>query len=205
VASQVSQMLGRYRERGVRTTSALIEAFISETRGAQYIAAQLLSARSRLDVAFPFANEELYVLASAIPIQRKVHNRFNLQLLLRGMPRALDLPFAATLLPAWFPVPLQELSRVARAAMNAAQSRLANSLHGRIEPPRPGWVNFDFLRGGKLLTEIVESLALDIWDKERMLRLVADAESTTGQGSIHPMYDQLGKIHTIDLLFRSGI
>src|SRR5204863_7321007 len=66
--------LARFKDRGISSGNQLIEAFITEHRGSQYINTQLLSCRASLDVFTPFGERDLLTLASRIPLATKVHN-----------------------------------------------------------------------------------------------------------------------------------
>src|SRR5690606_9416404 len=87
--AEIRAGLERLRARGVPEGASLVEAYVSEHRGARYIAAQLLSCRAALDVAVPFAGGEVFTLSTAIPLEAKVHNTLNRRMLARHAPELL--------------------------------------------------------------------------------------------------------------------
>jgi asparagine synthetase B (glutamine-hydrolysing) len=199
---EIETALNRLESRGIGTGNQLVEAFIAEHRGAQYINAQLTSCRAHLDVALPFGERGVFQLASRIPLSDKIQNRLNRALLQRFAPQLLRYPLAATLLPASMPVALQEASRLLRSIRESAQWRLHFRTNGRTRPPRLGWVNFEFLRSGHALHQLVNDLQGDLWDRVALRRRIGEIEQGRWHHQLHPMFDQLAKIYTIDLLLR---
>jgi len=63
-----------------------------------------------------------------------------------------------------------------------------------------GWVNFEFMATSGLLTEAASALSLEIWDKSRLLDAARRVEDGSWEGRLHPLFDQFGKIFTVDLL-----
>jgi hypothetical protein len=198
--ADIEMALNRLDKRGVRGEITRVEAFVSEHRGTQYINAQLLSCRARLDVALPYAGEQLLTLASRIPLSVKIHNALNREMLARHSPRLLKYPMAATLVPAGAPLLLQEASRFGRRSYESVMSRLSDVSQGRIPRPRLGWVDFRFLRDSQRFERLAQSLRSDIWDREGIERRVrAIASGDAPPELIHPIYDQFMKIYTVDL------
>lgn len=189
----VEASIARLERRGVIQPDAIIEAFISEHRGAQYINAQLRSIRAWTDVAAPFAGGEIFTFATRIPISAKIHNSLSRRMLARRAPNLLNYPMAATLVPARAPILVQEASRAARKALE----KITRS-NGRRNL---GWVNFEFLRGSGKLQHLIEDLRSDIWHKQRMYSTVDRAERNTST-ELHPMFDQMCKILSVDLMLR---
>lgn len=185
----INTSIERLEVRGVLEPAALLEAFISEHRGTQYINAQLRSVRGWTDVSAPFAGGEVFTFATRIPIEAKIHNSLNRRMLARRKPVLLRHPMAATLIAARAPIMAQEASRVVRKALEKL---------GSVGMRRLGWVNFEFLRGGDELHGIIDDLSADIWDTAAMHRTVERSTSNPEQ-SMHPLYDQIAKIYTVDL------
>lgn len=202
INADVDADLTRLRQRGVPSGDRLVEAFMAEHRGSQYINAQLLSVRADVDVALPFAMPELLDFVSTVPISLKMHNSLNLHVLRRHAPRLLDLPMAATLVSAKRPLFLQEASRLARSAYEHGRSALSELARGRVRPPRLGWVNFEFLRSGEVLRHLVDDLRCDYWDRDALERRLSGLASDREVEQLHPIYDQLAKVYTVDLLCR---
>ena len=87
---------------------------MTEHRSVQYICAQALANRTERDVAMPFADPDLLFYAAGLAPELKVHNRLNRWLVGRLAPGLSRVPLAATLLPAAWPIQIQELSRLVR-------------------------------------------------------------------------------------------
>lgn len=200
--TDIDRAVGRLVQRGIFNSDQLIEAFISEHRGSQYINAQLLSCRAHVDIAIPFANQELVAFASGIPLAMKIHNRLNRKMLQLSRPDVLRFPLAATLLPASMPIIAQEASRLVRGLKEAAHWNLHSAARGRFGVPRLGWVNFQFLRSGYALREIINDLQCDIWNRNALRSRVSEIEQSKWNVPLHPMFDQIGKIYTVDMLLR---
>jgi hypothetical protein len=197
----VEAALDRLRGRGVPEDDALVEAYVTETRGCQYICAQLESIRAALPVAAPFGDRRLAALATALPLDARIHNRITREILERHAPDLLRLPLAATLAPAGSPLALQEASRLVRWGVEQLHWKAFRATRGRVPQPRWGWVDFSFLRTG-VLTPLIESLQADLWDRPALRRTAHWLEGDAGLRNVHPWFDQLGKILTIDHLLR---
>jgi asparagine synthetase B (glutamine-hydrolysing) len=198
----IRQDLCRLQDRGVSTAEQLREAFITEHRGVQYISAQTLATRLGVCAGVPFADRELLELASRVPAALKVHNRVSRALGERLAPKLNRVPMAATLTPASWPLVFQEGSRAVRRVYEDARRQLSVRSAGRIAPARLGWVNFDFLRTGTVLRDVVDSLSANLWDRAKLEAMVRrTGQEHTGR-SLHPLFDQMGKILTVDRMLR---
>jgi hypothetical protein len=204
IDGEIEAQLARFERRGVQDQAALVEAFLTEHRGAQYVSAQLRSCRAYADVAVPFGGGELFSISTAMPIQLKVHNRLNQRLLAQHSPVQLRYPFAATLLPASYPILLQEASRLVRKGASVVRDRFAAMSGGRMEPSRTGWVHFDFLRGSRALETLADSLTLEIWDRDAIRQGTRRLAEPGSQLPTHPFYDQFAKILTVEHMFRGS-
>ena len=198
--TDVDRHLDRLRERGVRSASRLVEAFVTEHRGVQYIGAQALSTRVAVDVSAPFADPRLLAFASRIPAALKIHNRVNRALGRRLSPELARLPTAAVLVPSSWPILLQEGSRVLRRGYEEARWGAYLRTRGRWGRPRLGWVDFEFLREGSVLDGVVSGLRCDMWDRSALSAAVRNVRSFDFPGRLHPLFDQMGKILTVDRL-----
>jgi len=203
VNADIEHDVSRLTHRGVHAIDQLIEAYVSEHRGSQYINAQVRSCRAYTDVSLPFAERALLEAVSAIPLGLKIHNRINQKLLRQFAPALLRYPLAATLAAARRPLMVQEASRFVRKGLELGQSRAHVASGGRIGLPHLSWVNFDFLRGGVELRAVINDLRSDLWDKPAMLARVAQLGRDASL-SPHSMADQLMKVYTIDLALRSA-
>lgn len=200
--ADIAQAIDRLERRGVTDPIQIIEAFITEHRGTQYIAAQLLSCRAYTDVAIPFGLRGVFQFASLLPLQLKVHNRLNQAMLRRYAPTLLKHPLAATLVRAGAPIAVQEASRFARLLYAQTRRSLHAWTEGRVQPARLGWVNFGFLRTDQSLRAVVDDLKSDIWNRQALEYRLSSLEKGEWVDDPHPLYDQIMKIYTIDLLLR---
>jgi asparagine synthetase B (glutamine-hydrolysing) len=202
INNDIETAIHRFQARGISTALQLFEAFITEHRGTQYINAQILSARSCLDISMPYTDKDLLEFATRIPFVMKVHNRMNQRMLRRYSSKLLRFPCAATLVPASAPIMIQEISRFTRKCLEEATWYCHFKSSGAIDYPRLGWVSFEFARRSMAFQNIVEDLRCSWWDKEAMKKLISDVASGTWQQPVHPVSDQLMKIYTVDLMFR---
>lgn len=197
----VANALQRIESRGTVWANEAIEVFVTEHRGAQYGASQLLSCRHSLDVGLPFANRMLTTIAASAPIEARIHNTLNRSILARKAPGMLSLPTAATLVSARTPMLLQEASRWMRHTLEYGQWRLHFRSRGRVPAPRYSWANFEFLRDGRALMAIVEDLRSDIWDHAEIRRRFSNIRSSPTP--MHSASDMLLKVYTVDLMLRT--
>lgn len=200
INADLRQALARLRDRGVNRQERLIEACISEHRGSQYIAGQSMSSRTAVDVSMPFSDRALLHVASRIPQEIKIHNSLNRQILELIDSPVLELPLAATLAPASAPLFVQEASRAVRKLWETGGWRLHLVSRGVLPEPRLSWVNFEFLRDSDEYRALVGDLRSDLWDRSAIeARLDRIQERPFGE-RLHPLFDQIGKIYTIDRL-----
>jgi hypothetical protein len=166
--ADIEATLVRFKERGIASSHQLIEAFITEHRGSQYVNSQLLSCRASLDVSIPFGDRNFFTLASRIPLMAKIHHSLNREMLRQHDPHLLRFSTAATLIPAAWPIVLQEASRLIRYLGEKTHWRLHFATSGRIQPPHMGWWYWEFLRDGAVLNALVDDLQCDFWNKSAM-------------------------------------
>ena len=139
-----------------------LEDFQMAHRARQYIHKQAQAASSTVGYYVPFADEELTDLVRAVPFQMRIHNKLNRIVLGRQRAELLDQPMAATLVPASYPVLLQELSRLVRVVSEKVSSQVWGSV------PRLGWFNYEHLYQSNVLHDFADSLRSDIWDVPKM-------------------------------------
>lgn len=196
--AEVTADILRLQSRGVQTVNQLVEGYVAEHRGSQYGNAQLRAARASVDVALPLADRRVLEWTTRLPLNAKIHNRANRLMLAQHYPQLLRYPMAATLADARRSLVVQEASRFARKGFEFGRRRL-HALTGTGTPvPRLSWVNFDFLRGGAELTEVVSDLRGDMWDRGAILQHVRDS-ATNLTVSSHSTFDHLLKVYTLDL------
>ena len=202
VNADLEVALQRLADRGVEGLEAMIEAFVTEQRGSHYINAQVLSCRAELDVAIPYADQELFHLVTRVPLAQKVHNRLTQAMIRIQRPGLLRYSCAATLVPASYPLLLQETSRFVRHTWEDAWWRLHMAAPRLTAGPRLGWVNFEFLRTGKALGGLVDDLRCDLWDRQALRACIQDVVQRRWKESAHPISDAFMKVYTADLLLR---
>ena len=180
----------RYIDRGIETADQLVEAFISEHRGSQYIVSQMLSCRAYLDVSIPFAERNVFLLGSRIPIRGKFHNALNRRLLRQYNPTVLHYRTAAAPVPASMPILVQEFSRLVRhlAERRANMSTIA-------------WYDWEFLRNDKVFDAIIDDLKVDFWNIPAIRQKVASLRINK-QEPVGTLLQRLLLIYTVDLTLR---
>lgn len=202
--ASVERELATYRERGIERGEALVEAFVTEHRGSQYIGMQPRSFRANLSGAQPFVESDLLRLATGLPLSTKIHNRIHQRMLLDQYPELAAYPLAAVLVAARRPILLQESSRLARRIGEQLSQRVRRVLGAGPLPPRLSWVNFEFLRSSDRVKPLIESLRLPWWNRAA-LHAAADALARGEESPTpHGFFDQLMKIVTVDATFESG-
>ena len=190
----VDDILSHYQQRGIETLENYVEAYTTEQRGSQYIAAQLLSCRHYTDICLPFADRNYIEFATRLPFEIKVHNRLNQSVIKSIAPELLKYPMAATLLSANHSIISQEASRAARKALDASRWKMHKLSKGRIKEPRMGWPNFKFLAEDDSIMDVIDSLNQPYWDKNKMKTWV----NTIEHADYHPLSDMLMKLLTVD-------
>lgn len=186
----IESSMRRFTDRGVQTSDQLVEAFITEHRASQYINAQMLSCRAYLDVSIPFADQEFFAQASRIPLTAKLHNSLNRQVLHLYRPELLRFPTAAAPVPASTPILVQELARLLRHVVEKKAK-----LHST------GWWDWEFLRDGNALHEIVDDLQQGFWNKEIIRQRVVDTKKNKME-SIGQLARRLLVMYTVELTLR---
>jgi asparagine synthetase B (glutamine-hydrolysing) len=192
--------LDRLERRGVTAGDQLVEAFVAEHRGTQYINAQMLSMRAYVDVAMPFTDRALLALTSRLPLPDKIQNAMHRRLLrLHGRDLLRD-GTAATALPADAPIVFQEFARAWRWTWETAAWKTYWRTRGRIGPPRVGWCNYEFLRRSPALVRVVDDLRDDLWDRDALRRRLDDSASFRDHRLVYP--DAFLRLYGVDLTLR---
>jgi len=167
-----------------------LENFNMGHRARQYILKQAHAASGSIGYTLPFADPTLVELTRCLPFSERIHNRANRYMLKARKPDLLNESLAATLVPARYPILLQELSRGLRIAREAL-----SQMRGK-QKPRLGWFNYDHLYEERLLHELTDTLKADIWDKNKMHEAV-DANPAKGIDAGSTL-DMICKIKTVD-------
>ncbi|MDN3517199.1 hypothetical protein QWY84_06240 [Aquisalimonas lutea] len=193
VQADMEECIHAYSRTGIRTVENIVEAFEVDHRLRQYINGQLLSGSAHLPARNPFTNPETLRLAAAQPLSSKVHNILHQAIIKRIAPQLLRHPMAATLIPASAPISLQEVTRIQRILFEGVAARAHTMSKGTIKKPRLGWPAFGFLKNHQPFHDLVDSLQLPIWDKDRMHRTIYAAH-----GNLHPIFDMIARCKTLD-------
>jgi hypothetical protein len=205
VNGDIEKSFRRLLTRGVSRPDRLLEAFLGEYRMALLFNPQLLSCRIQLDIAMPFADRDFLLLASRIPIGTKIHNRLNRRMLQRHASSLLRFPTAATLVPAWSPIFLQEVSRLMRSTVFGTLWRLHTMSRGAFDHPHLSWINFDFLRSGKALRAVEDNLRSPLWHREAIadrIDGVIRRKRSEPAAYVHYIASQMLTIYSVDRMLR---
>jgi len=187
----IENSLKRFIVRGIQTPDQLVEAFITEHRASQHISSQMLSCRAYLDVSIPFSDREFFTLVSRIPITAKLHNALNRRMLQQYLPKVLKVPTAAAPISAAMPIWAQEVSRLVRRIVEE-----------RVNLPPMSWYDWEFLKNGVVLNNIVDDMKLDLWDKNIIRQRIAGLQ-VNNAASIGPLMQLLLIAWTVDLMLRN--
>jgi hypothetical protein len=191
VDSDIETALTRFSVRGITEAHTLLEAFVSENRASQFIAAQLHSAAQAGGFSAPFAHRPVIEMASAIPFGAKAFNRFTQAAIRKLFPPLLAFPIAATLCNASRPIFLLEGSRALRKAGEMVPRKGSSP----DSTKRLSWVNFEEVARSGILEQVASSLAHPMWDKPAMLRRIKACRANEA----HPVTDMLLKIKSLDM------
>lgn len=190
----IQKELDFYRSQGVTGAEKSYECFIANHRAAQRICAQSISCKNdSVTISLPFSETELMSIAAAIPFEDKVHNRLNQRIIGKLAPRLLDYPFAATLVPAKYPMLAQEASRFVRKAVEQSLWAGHKAVPSVVPPPNLGWANFQGIDAA-CYHSVAESLRCDLFDREK----ISDFYNHSIYTSHHPKWDMLLKMKSLD-------
>jgi hypothetical protein len=173
ISDDLEATLRRLDDRSITCGNRFLEAFITEHRGLHFTT-QLLSCRAYVDVAIPFGDREFLNLATRIPLSVKIHNSLNHEMLAKRDPDLLRFSTGATLVPAGWPIMVQEASRVVRYTKDHAQWALNAFTRSLSGPPHSGWWNWEFLRNGSALDILLDDFRGDFWNKDAMRQRIAE-------------------------------
>jgi hypothetical protein len=196
IEADIEKELSRFSKRGITEAHTLLEAFLSENRASQYIAAQLHSAAQSGGFSAPFAHRPVIEMASAIPFGAKAFNSFTQMAIRKLCPALLAFPTAATLCNASRPIYLLEATR----ALRKATGMVPRKRPSRTSATRLSWVNFSEVASSGVLEQVASSLFHPMWDKPAMLSRIR----TCPASEAHPVTDMLLKIKTLDMAVCGG-
>lgn len=171
-----------------RSLPSLLEHFFANHRGGQYIGEQPRSFLGVIDCMNPFGEVRSLYGAAGTPFAVRSHNRMSRTLLRRHLPVVLRHPTAACLVPAAWPIPLQEGSRALRKLLEHAAPGYAAGL---------SWADFEFLRGAPQLEALAATFRSGLIDQDAVLSRIRAAAGSRG-GNMHSLADMLLKICNLE-------
>lgn len=178
-----------------------IEAFHTCHRRGRYTNAQVRSIRPGCTTFNPLSSIDAVIAVRSIPVRARFNNSLNQRLLRTHFSEMLELPVAASLLPARWPTPLQQASRIARIVIERAHWQMHSKLPGLgITEPHLSWVNFQFLHGSGTFEAILESLRLPIWNRRAIRNHLDSINHASATKSLHPMLDVMLRMFDVDRL-----
>lgn len=202
IDSDVRQSVHRYRNRGIESGNRLLEAFITEHRGMGHIAEQALSARGKVDIVLPFADRPIMEEATSIPMNHRIHNRLTKALIDRLCPELLNFPTAAILVPAKYPLLVQEFSRAVRILGDATATQLLTRTKGRLALSATSYRDCEYLRQGDQLAKILDYISLECLDKRAFRRRIEALKYYKETTPPWFFFWQLMKLLTLDFMYR---
>ena len=170
------------------TIGGLMEEFFSKHLNGQYAGEQPRSFLGLIPWSTPMASLGCIRNGVALDFSTRAQNRHHRRMLREHAPAFLTRPTAACLIPAKYPIPMQEASRALRKVLEALSPARASRL---------SWANFDFLRNSGRLEAIAATFGPQFIDREAVKNRVAAANSST-QGSMHSLTDMLLKITNVE-------
>ena len=186
---------------GLEDSEQLLEAFIALNRGSKYINQQLLSCRTILDVTLPFLDLNFLKLSRQIPLKTKIHNSIHREILLQYGPALLQFPTSAILVPAAWPILIQETTRALRKLHDEVHRKLNSALSGHIGPSHTNNLGLEFLRNGNALRKLLDDLRCDMWDRNALACSISKAADFKEDNLLSLSYNFL-TIYTTDLMLR---
>ena len=202
INADIKESLHRLESRGVKNGEQLIESYITEFLACHNWGSQLLNCHAYLDINNVFGDQELFNLASSIPLSIKVHNSLNRAILGRYAPDLLRFPTAAILAPVRFPMIVQEATRILRKALYKISWEMNFLTQGIFKPRFLGWDNFEFLRNGKMFKILIDDIKNDIVDKNIIEEFVSKIVRRKTKEPLFNVSNQFMKIYTTDLMLR---
>jgi len=204
--ADMEEFVHRLKTRGVENVDKLIEAYTAECFGVQMLTPQLLSCRAHLNIAIPFADQELYDLTSRIPLSFKIVHSLQQALLHYKESKLLKYPNAAAFFNSKLPIPILEVSRVFRKMFESIAWKISRVTHGRYKPKTLGWSNYEALSNSQALQNIADDLKCDMLDKDAIkngiLFKISQVKTNPSMYPLSALHNQMISIYTTDLMLR---
>lgn len=206
INADLEEFVQRLKTRGVKNVDKIIEAFTAEYFGSQYLTPQLLSCRSEVNIAIPFADQELLKLTSSIPLTFKIVHYLQQAVLRCYNSELLKYPNAAAFFNSKIPIPMLEISRVFRKIFESVSWKMCRASNGHYKPTPIGWATFDCLGNSKVLLDVIENFQCDVIDKDKIKNRIKSGLSQTkphkSMYTWNAAQNQIMKIYTTDLMLR---
>ncbi len=199
-ADDICDEVKRLQQRGVNTGNSLIEAFITEHRGMGHIAEQSRAIRASVDLFLPLADREFLKLASILPNSFKLQNKMTRSVIKENFVSLLNYPTSAILVPAKFPLLIQEISRVYRFLIDRKDSFLFIKSKGTKSPSVTQYRDAEYLRDSFFLDGLLNNTSLEYIKKDQLINLIEDTRQYKNSTPSWFIYWQIMKILSIDLL-----
>lgn len=198
INTDVENSLKRIEDRGEINADQLIEAYVAESRGAQYIAAQLLTCRANLNISNIYADQELLTISAQIPLTWKIQRRFCQAVLRKYAPDLLKYPTAGILISTRTPIFFQEITRVVKKIFEEVSLKLGSYTKGQFKAKSLGWDNFEFLRTSDKLSTMLDNIEIEIVDKGAMREFLKKSKKLEIRVPMYHVSDQFMKIYSVD-------
>ena len=200
IREDLSSELSRITRAGTTDSTALLERFTGEHRGAGYQVEQLRALGTEIEVGSPYIDSRSVQILRAIPFRERIYNRLASRLLSGEDRKYAALPLSSTLLPAGTPTVVRELSRGARVGLERAQLMMHKASRGRLSRPNYSYVDFSFVGDREVNEPLLAALRADYWDLGRLSHNYSQYESVPPpeRPNLHSRFDQLLKNLTVE-------
>jgi hypothetical protein len=190
----------RIKRAGIVDSTALLERFTGEHRGARYQVEQLRALGTEIDAGSPYIDSRSVRFLREIPFRIRAEHGLASRLLADHGKEYAALPLSSTLLPAAVPTVVRELSRGARAGLERAQMLLHIASRGRLSKPNYSYVDFSFVGDREVNEPLLAALRADYWDRGRLSHNYSQYESVPPpeRPNLHSRFDQLLKNLTVE-------
>jgi hypothetical protein len=204
--ADLEKFFNRQKTRGVKNLEKIIEAYTAEYFGAQMLTPQILNCRANTNIAIPFADQELYCLTSKIPMSHKILHSLQQAIIRTRAPELLDYPNSAAFFNSKLPIPLMEVSRVARKLTESISWKISGITGGRYNPKTLAWNNYERLGKSQALQNMAENLKCNMFDKNTIMNginlRISQIETNPYMYPLNAMQSKITMIYNVDLMLR---
>jgi asparagine synthetase B (glutamine-hydrolysing) len=204
--ADMEEFVHRLKVRGVVNIDKIFEAYTAEYFGAQMLTPQLLNCRADLNVAIPFADQELFCFTSKIPLSYKILHSLQQSMLRYKEPSLLKYPNSATFLNSKLPIPMLEVFRVMRKMSEIYSWKICRVTHGRFKPKSLAWNNYECLGHSQALQNMADNLKCDMFDKNTIKdgieMKISHLNTNPSLYPLNAMQSQITTIYNTDLMLQ---